>query len=380
MYGLVFAGGGAKGAYQIGVWKALNELNIDIDIVCGTSVGALNGAYFAQNMFDEALDMWENMSMDTVFKDEFGLLDNIEQFYNKGITSTDLSILKNLYNHITTHKGLNIDPLREIIDHNLDESLIKSTGIEFGLVTIDLTNRKTEKIFASELNEGELKYYLLGSAMIPGFSQDKNHNLKFADGGIIDNMPIKMVIEKGYKDIIAVDLGNKRTPKYKGVNITHIKPSEPLGGVLYFNQQQSKKNIKLGYLDALKKFNVLKGHKYFFTNVITEQDFLNGISQLDMNQTIPLQKYLGLKKTHSKRYLLEKIVPKIQSKFTNHNKDNYQDLVITIIEEMNTELNIERLCQYDFIPHTKMLCNEVYENELLNLIKPILKAILDNVN
>ena len=44
MKALVLSGGGAKGSYQLGVWKALRELNIKFDIITGTSVGALNGA------------------------------------------------------------------------------------------------------------------------------------------------------------------------------------------------------------------------------------------------------------------------------------------------------------------------------------------------
>lgn len=45
-YGLVLEGGGAKGAYQIGVWKALMEYGIKIKAIAGVSVGALNGALF----------------------------------------------------------------------------------------------------------------------------------------------------------------------------------------------------------------------------------------------------------------------------------------------------------------------------------------------
>ena len=42
--GIALAGGGSKGSYQTGVWKALRELGIDYDIVTGTSIGAINGA------------------------------------------------------------------------------------------------------------------------------------------------------------------------------------------------------------------------------------------------------------------------------------------------------------------------------------------------
>ena len=51
-YGLVLAGGGTKGAYQVGVWKALKELKINIKGIAGASIGSLNGALFLQDDFD----------------------------------------------------------------------------------------------------------------------------------------------------------------------------------------------------------------------------------------------------------------------------------------------------------------------------------------
>ena len=53
-YGLVLEGGGAKGAYQIGAWKALKEAGIRIKGIAGTSVGALNGALIAMDDFEKA--------------------------------------------------------------------------------------------------------------------------------------------------------------------------------------------------------------------------------------------------------------------------------------------------------------------------------------
>ena len=51
-YGLVFDGGGARGAYQIGAWKALREAGVKVCAVAGTSVGALNGAMVCMGDLD----------------------------------------------------------------------------------------------------------------------------------------------------------------------------------------------------------------------------------------------------------------------------------------------------------------------------------------
>lgn len=52
-FGLVLAGGGTKGAYEVGVWKALKELNISITAIAGTSIGALNAALILQDDFEK---------------------------------------------------------------------------------------------------------------------------------------------------------------------------------------------------------------------------------------------------------------------------------------------------------------------------------------
>ena len=55
-YGLVLAGGGTRGAYEVGAWKALKELDIEITGIVGTSIGAINGALFLQDDYDKILD------------------------------------------------------------------------------------------------------------------------------------------------------------------------------------------------------------------------------------------------------------------------------------------------------------------------------------
>ena len=65
---VVLSGGGARGAYQAGAWKALRELDYQFDIVTGTSVGALNAAMMASGDFDRAITLWQEISPEAVLK------------------------------------------------------------------------------------------------------------------------------------------------------------------------------------------------------------------------------------------------------------------------------------------------------------------------
>ena len=63
-FGLVLAGGGTKGAYEVGVWKALKELNINITAIAGTSIGALNAALILQDDFEIFFHVWKQERSD----------------------------------------------------------------------------------------------------------------------------------------------------------------------------------------------------------------------------------------------------------------------------------------------------------------------------
>ena len=87
-YGLVLAGGGTKGAYQVGVWKALKELEINVKAIVGASIGALNGALFLQDDLDATAKLYEQIKINSIMKVEgesniFNLATNFKK--QKGI-------------------------------------------------------------------------------------------------------------------------------------------------------------------------------------------------------------------------------------------------------------------------------------------------------
>lgn len=363
MYGLILAGGGAKGAYQIGAWKAMRELELEIGLVCGTSVGALNGAFIAQDQFELAVEMWNNMDMDGVFEADSEILDNIDEIAKGGILKTNVSLLKNVYEHLTKNKGLNINPLRKKMNDLLDEELIRNNNIDFGLVTINLNDYKPLRLFVDEIPMGELKYYLLGSALVPGFSQDKNHPLKFMDGGVYDNFPIKMAVEKGYKNIIAIQLHNKSKPKYKGVEITYIKPSEYLGNFLYFEKDKSKRNMELGYLDTMKTFDKLQGHEYFFNTIPQEHEIVVDLISISDEDRVRLCNYCGITINTSDRYLLEKVIPKISSKIQVKTRKTYQDFMFGLLEYLLKKAEMNRIKEYNFLEIKDVISSKLYTRD-----------------
>ena len=67
-YALVLAGGGTKGAYQVGVWQGLKKLNIKVKAIAGASIGALNGALILQDDFEKMLELYGSVAIKDVIK------------------------------------------------------------------------------------------------------------------------------------------------------------------------------------------------------------------------------------------------------------------------------------------------------------------------
>ncbi len=118
MYGLVLEGGGAKGSYHIGVWKAIRELGIEISAVTGTSIGAINGAFIALDMFDEVYDIWYNaqMSMGISGDDQ-----TLSKLVTMNFERDEYKKLFNFFKKSIADGGLDISPMKQMIKENIDE-------------------------------------------------------------------------------------------------------------------------------------------------------------------------------------------------------------------------------------------------------------------
>ena len=257
-YGLVLAGGGTKGAYQVGAWKALCEIGINIKAIVGTSIGALNGALFLQDDFMTMVKMYENIKIDNIMKVEGVNAD--KNIFN-------LSNIFNLAADYTKQKGIDNTPLREMIRKYINMDKIYNSKIDFGLVTYSVRNKAPLKVFKNEIPKEQMEDYLLASSCFPIFKPQIINGEEYFDGGLYDNSPSNLLIEKGYKNLIIIDIagvGFSKKSLSKDLYVKVVSPSEDLGGTFEFNHERINNNIKLGYLDTMRSFNKLQGHIYYF--------------------------------------------------------------------------------------------------------------------
>ncbi len=264
-YALVLGGGGAKGAYQIGAWKAFNELGIEFEAVVGASVGALIAALVAQRDFERAERIWSEISLLKIVRIPDTLLNKNKHYFAKD----NLKNLREFNKSILKYRGLDSTPLLKLIQANIDEEYIRKNKIDLGLVTFNIGKLKPAELFIDAIPEGMLADYLLASASYPAFKRTTINGNKYTDGGIYDNIPFKMMKNRGYKNIIVVDIsgsGWNRRPNIIGTRTTYIKNSVDIGGILNFDHTVLNELKELGYLDTLKVLDGIKGIKYFYQN------------------------------------------------------------------------------------------------------------------
>ena len=75
---IVLGGGGTRGSYEVGVWRALNELGIDYQIVTGTSIGSINGVFMAIGEYERAYMLWDTIRMENMMEDGINLTETLE--------------------------------------------------------------------------------------------------------------------------------------------------------------------------------------------------------------------------------------------------------------------------------------------------------------
>ena len=259
---LVLAGGGARGSYQVGVWRALTELGWNPQIITGTSVGSLNGAMFALDLYETARDMWTSIRSQDVMElpEETRNLTELHQFLRDVVRAG----------------GMDVTPLEEIVERVLDEDALRASPIRFGLVTVEKRGLKPRELPLEEIPKGKVKDYLLASAAcFPALRAKQIDGVQFLDGGYRDNMPTGLAQKMGAEELVCVDLEGVgiTLPNRTGLPTTMVRSYWELGDILHFDPDTARRNIELGYYDTLRAFGRLRGCAYAVAkNEQTAQD------------------------------------------------------------------------------------------------------------
>lgn len=320
-YALALEGGGAKGAYQIGAWKALREAGVKIDAVAGTSVGALNGSLIVMGDLEKAENIWENIRYSQVMDVDD---ETMSRLLKGGVKLDELDSVAQQMFEVIKNRGFDVTPLRKWISQVVDEKTVRESPVELFIDTFSLSDGKLLELRAKDLPEGTLCDMLLASAYLPVFRSEKLGGKRYADGGLRDVLPLHVLIEHGYKDILALRLfgiGVERSVKIpEDTRVYTVEPTADLGSTLEFEPVQSRENLRAGYYDMQRFLYGLRGTKYYVDCDWDETKALSLLSDAaSAGESVSL------------RTLCEKQLPALARRL-DAEKGDYIDLAVALVE------------------------------------------------
>ena len=380
-YGLVLEGGGAKGAYQIGAWKALKEAGVKIKGVSGTSVGALNGALICMDDLERAENLWANISYSQIINvdDELmGRLFDKSQMKPEFLRET----LKEIF-RMLGEGGMDITPLRRLIEENIDEDLIRKSPVEFYSCTYSLTDRKELNVDMKTVPEGQMKDMLLASAYLPGFKNEKLHGKTYVDGGATNVLPMDVLLEHGYQDLILLRIfgvgREKKVSIPEGVSVTEIAPRGNLGNTLQFDAGKSRKNMRLGYYDALRAIYGLQGKIYYVEQTREECYYLKQLVQAKPEVRAALLEAYELDRSPEQemRSFVELLLPLLAVELKLPKDWNYSSLYLSILETAARHCKVHRYRVYTVQQLLEETKRKIRENGIPEGMPDCVQLILD---
>lgn len=338
-YAIALEGGGAKGGYEIGVWKALEEMGVRYNAVSGTSVGALNGALMAMRDLPRAVAAWEDIRLDKVIDFDADQEENLRKVVSGEVDFESLQEVIPQAFEVIKNRGLDVAPLRAWVREIVDTARIKSSDVSLYVATVSLTDRKGLEVCVNDLGEDEICDMLLASAYHPTFRLEKLGGKLYADGGFIDSLPLHVLVENGYKDIIAVRIPSRFSHERRfkipeDVNVWYVDTDADLGGTLNFTAEQARRDMAIGYYDAWHDLCGLYGKHYYIERSMTEREAFGQI----------LERYLRRTPDISLRELCEKELPRLAKGLEV--TGDYYELFVALMEVAAEERGLENMKFY----------------------------------
>lgn len=183
---LILSGGGARGAFQVGVWKYLQHMGWQPDMICGSSIGAINAAAIGSGMDVEQLTrLWTHHNRRRIYR--LQLLDFISN-----------ALLRRRFVPL-----LNATPLKTVLREVIDFKALKRSRQEIIVSAVNLYTSAPE--FFNQ-NEITIDHLLASSAMPIIFPWHMIDGIPYWDGGIMANIPLLPALARGMDEIIVVQL------------------------------------------------------------------------------------------------------------------------------------------------------------------------------
>lgn len=264
--GLVLGGGGGKGAYELGVYKALKDIGVfkHVSAISGTSAGAINAMLFCQDDIKKANDIWNEVTIDMLIPLKKSVL--LRKGVGLVIGKRDVNLAKKVILKHHMCGGAPKNNAAKVIDKYVDFEKIRKSKISCYVAAAKLPTFEAEYFKINDYKNEIARDMVLASASLPlVFDSTKVLGEYYIDGGIVDNVPIKPVYDEGCNVILTVSLNDDDSvidkKLYPNAIILELFPrnlhENVFTGILNLDGECKKRRIDEGYNDTIAAFKPL---------------------------------------------------------------------------------------------------------------------------
>jgi predicted acylesterase/phospholipase RssA len=258
---LVLGGGGSRGSYEIGVAKALQENNVQWDLITGTSIGAICGALLTYRKADDLIDWIDSYHQSGVSTNLFMFP---HQYMNEALYGQKIDPFIEAF----CQDGPNVSALKEGLAKQLDFDQFMASKTDYACMAMNVSKNQPAPFYKKDMSKDDIFDKLLASsAYFPAFNFVKIGEDYYLDGGFCQTVPMELAYSMGADSLIAIDLSDPGVAYPKGYdndNVLFIRPLRKLHYYLDFEGAQLLPQVYMGYLDGLKYLNKAPGYLYTF--------------------------------------------------------------------------------------------------------------------
>lgn len=242
---LVLSGGGARGFAHIGVLRALRRMQIPIDMVVGTSMGAVVGGAYAAGRTPEQLEeivrstRWDEVLADRPARNELEYRRKIEDTLLP--TRIEMAVTKSgVYLPKAAAGNASLEhALTRLLPDGMRDQPVNQLSLPFTSVASDLTTGDLV-----ELNDTPLLASMRASLAVPGvFAPVRIKEKLVVDGGLVSNLPVELARSMGADIVIAVNVGTPLSPE-KDIHSAFDVANQMLQILTEQNVQRSIKQLQ----------------------------------------------------------------------------------------------------------------------------------------
>ncbi|MBO4864738.1 MAG: patatin-like phospholipase family protein [Eubacterium sp.] len=313
--GLVLAGGGGKGIYQVGMIKSLSEAGLldDVVAVSGTSIGGVNAVLFSEgiaeggfkNMIEQMESAWKDIDYKVFFNVDPNMIHAGDSHFSRNATESliDKYLDYSCFNSESEKAAMptivtaarcpvNVVTTQQITDEEI--KLLTSASVEeaYG-------NYIAEYMSLMDKPQEYIKNAILATTALPVIYNPVNvDGSLYVDGGVKDNIPIKPLYDLGIRRFIVIELNTESgltdTTEFADAEIIDILPSHDLGKLI-----SGTMNFDRDDLAVKKEIGVRDGRRYVKTLFEKDEIYIKLERELAMRDYDDIVKNIQFEKKYS---------------------------------------------------------------------------------